>query len=76
MQPTECARLAGRLAALAAAAAAALVLASALAQLCPVAQAAHGRHASATPSRAPRACSPGSSATAPTWRAAGVRRGS
>jgi hypothetical protein len=46
MQPTERARLAGRLAALAAAAAAALVLAAALAQLCPVAQAARAdRHA-------------------------------
>lgn len=45
MQPTEWSHLAGRLAALAAAAAAALVLASALAQLCPVAQAARAeRH--------------------------------
>jgi hypothetical protein len=45
MQPTECARLAGRLTTLATAAAAALVLASALTQLCPSAAAARGsRH--------------------------------
>ncbi len=44
MQPTECARLAGRLGALAATAAAALTLVMALTQLCTPAQAAHGRH--------------------------------